>query len=119
MQEVTAMQIAHLLPVMMFAATTACLSNTMIPPPIAPPSGEQPPAESVELAGFVELYADEGAQLLSGGREISLSGAVDRVVDLGGLEVVVTGRFLSPNTFQVDGVARVRPTAIAVADSRR
>jgi hypothetical protein len=110
------MHIAHLLPVMMVAATTACLSNGMIPSQPAPVSQDEP---QVRLGGFVELYASEGAQLLSDGKEILLLGATDSVAALGGLEVVLTGRFISPSVFQVDGVARVRPTALAVADSRR
>ena len=112
------MQIIQLFPVMMFAATTACLSSTMTPPPVTPASdGQRQSVESVRLGGFVELYAAEGAQLVTGGREILLSGATDRITAFGGLEVLVTGRFVGPDVFHIDSVARVQP-ALAVADSR-
>lgn len=120
MQEDPDMQITHLIPVMMFAATTACLSNPMTTPRLTPESADHSSTEEpVKLAGFIELYSTEGTHLLSGGREILLSGVTDRVAAFGGLEVVVTGRFVGPGVFQVDGVARARPTAVAVADSRR
>jgi hypothetical protein len=119
MQEDPDMQITHLIPVMMFAATTACLSSsTATLQPLPESANDSSTEEPVKLAGFVELYSTEGTHLLSGGREILLSGVTDRMTAFGGLEVVVTGRFVSPGVFEVDGVARARPTAVAVADSR-
>ena len=63
------------------------------------------PVQITTLNGFVELYRDEPAYLLSGGIEIPLAGATDLVVPHGGLQVTVTGRYLSSGTFLVEAVS--------------
>lgn len=63
-----------------------------------------PEPARTKLNGFVELYWNEPAHLLSGGIEIPLAGATDLVVPHGGLQVTVSGRYLSNGTFFVEAV---------------
>ena len=67
--------------------------------------GISEPGPTMTLNGFVELYWNEPAHLLSGGREIPLAGATDLVVPHGGLRVTVSGRYLSSGMFQVESVS--------------
>lgn len=63
------------------------------------------PARTMTLNGFVELYWNEPAHLLSGGMEIPLAGATDLVVPHGGLRVTVSGRYLSSGMFLVEALS--------------
>ena len=69
-------------------------------------SAGMPQPGRTTLNGFVELYWNEPAHLLSGGMEIPLVGATDLVMPHGGLQITVSGRYLSDGTFLVESVSR-------------
>jgi hypothetical protein len=101
------MEFTQLLPTMSVAAA-ASLSNRTGEARRGRSSGQhQPVIECVRLAGFVELSGDDRVQLLTGGRGVLLTGATDRVTPHDGLEVVVSGQFMSPDVFRVDSVSRL------------
>lgn len=85
---------------------TGCSTDSVTGPMSSQPSvGVPESAQMTTLNGFVELYRDEPAYLLSGGIEIPLAGATDLVVPHGGLQVTVSGRYLSTGTFLVEAVS--------------
>lgn len=98
------MRTIRLLAVALSLGTAACATG-----PAAGGMQGRPLASGPELAGtttlsgFVVLYRDEPVYLLSGGIEIPLAGATDRLVQRAGLQVTVSGRYLGTGTFMVDG----------------
>ena len=83
----------------------ACPADSLTAARTSQPSVAIPePAPMTTLTGFVELYWDEPAFLLSGGIEIPLTGATHLVVPHGGLRISITGRYLSSGTFLVEAV---------------
>lgn len=101
------MEFTQLLPTMSVAAA-ASLSNRSREARTGRSSDHHTPViECVKLGGFVELRGDDTVRLLTGGKEILLTGATDRVTPHNGREVVVSGQFVSPEVFRVDRASRL------------
>ena len=101
------MEFTQLLPTMSLAAA-ASLSNRSREARTGRSSDRHIPViECVKLGGFVELREDDTVRLLTGGKEILLTGATDRVTPHNGREVVVSGQFVNPEGFRVDRASRL------------
>lgn len=103
------MRLTRLLIATALLAVTACTNTDTIAGP-GPTSPNGPGlVESSTLQGFVAIHPNGDVRLLAGGDDILLTGAIDLVAPLAGLEVVVAGRFIDEGWFWVDTVAVVSP----------
>jgi hypothetical protein len=109
------MMLTQILPTIVFVTSAACMAQAQ---ERIPPVGTTVDAASglVQMSGFVELYTEDGVQLLSGGREITLIGETAAAVAAAGREVRVTGRFVCDNVFRVETVTEL--STPVVADTR-